>query len=144
MKQSLLAAVIAGTCLAGLPTLAASPAATNGTASVNTTNNSADQPSQRNPILADNGQVRMSKLVGTDVYNDHDQKLGSVDDVLMGQNGQPDVIMKVKGKLVQVPWSRLQFGNAKENSDNKVIYPGATQDALNGEPEFQYRANRRG
>ncbi len=43
-------------------------------------NNNADnqRPSQRNPLLADNGDVRASKFIGTTVHNNRDQNIGSV------------------------------------------------------------------
>jgi ribosomal 30S subunit maturation factor RimM len=100
----------------------------------------AGAPSQRNPLLADNGDVRMSKLIGTNVYNQQDQKLGSVDDVLMGSDGQPSVVISADGRLVQVPWTKLTFGNAKINSNNKAIMPDETQQAMKQMPEFRYTA----
>jgi Flp pilus assembly protein CpaB len=141
-RQATLAALALGASFVAFPVLAATATDQTGTATVNTT--TATQPSQRNPVVADSGAVRMSKLIGTDVYNDHDQKLGSIDDVLMSRTGQPDVVLKVNGNLHQVPWSRLQFGNASNNSDNKVIMPGATQNALGAEPQFHYHANNKG
>ena len=139
MKSSLFAALTISAGLAAVPAMALT---NNSSYSGNaTTNRGADvaQPSQRNPLLSSNGDVRMSKLIGTNVYNDHDQKLGSVDDVLMGKNGEPNVVMKVNGNLVQVPWNKLEFGNAKQNSDNKVIMPGETQDGLNKQPHVRYQ-----
>jgi ribosomal 30S subunit maturation factor RimM len=53
----------------------------------NTTNSDITRPSQRNPLLADNGDVRLDKMSGTTVYNDQDQKLGSIDGVVAGRNG---------------------------------------------------------
>jgi Flp pilus assembly protein CpaB len=142
MKHSMLAVMTLGASLAAVPVMAATPTNQTGTATVNT--NSAAVPSQRNPVLADNGDVRMSKLIGTNVYNTQDQKLGSIDDVLMSRTGQPDVVLKVNGNLYQVPWSKLQFGNAKNNSDNKVIMPDTTQNAFANQPQFHYHANNRG
>jgi hypothetical protein len=97
-------------------------------------------PSQRNPLLADNGDVRMSKLIGTDVYSEQDKKLGSIDDVLMGSSGQPDVVISSSDKLVQVPWNKLKFGDAKLNSDNKVIMQDETQQSMKQMPQFKYTA----
>ena len=142
MNKSMLAALAVGAVLAGAPAFAANPP-TAGTATVNP-NGTANRPSQRNPLLTDSGQVRMSKMVGTDVYNDQDKKVGSVDDVVIGENGQPLVIMKVKGKYVEVPWNKLQFGDAEKNSDNKIIMPGATEDTLASAPEYRYRSDQRG
>jgi len=102
----------------------------------------AGTPSQRNPLLADNDKVRIGKLIGTDVYNAKDQKLGDVDDVLVGADGQPDVILSAGGRLVQVPWNQLQFGNAKLNSHNKAILPDATPQSLKQAPEFRYVSGR--
>jgi hypothetical protein len=65
--------------------------------------------------------------------------LGSVNDVLIGKTGEPLAIIKANGKLHPVPWSRLRFGNAKQNSDNKVILPGETENALKASPQFHYR-----
>jgi hypothetical protein len=133
-----LTALALGASLTALPALAAPTNTQAGTATVNST--SAAAPSQRNPVLADNGDVRMSKLIGTDVYNQQDQKRGSIDDVLMGRNGRPDVIMQMNGNLYKVPWTKLDFRNANNNSDNQVIIPGTTQHALSTGPQFHYHA----
>ena len=136
-SMAALAALLGG--IAATPTIAATPD-TSGTASVQNT----ARPSERNPALADTGQVRASKIIGSNVYNDHDQKIGSIDDLVLGQNGQPDVVLKVNGKLHEVPWRKLQFGNTKQTSDNRVILPGMSQDAFNTQPEFHYFEGRRG
>jgi hypothetical protein len=102
-------------------------------------------PHQRNPVLADNGQPRASKIIGSNVYNMQDKKVGSVDDVLMGVNGQPDQAgISVKDKLVLVPFDKLVFGNTKVNSDNRVILPDETRDALANLPEFHYNSQNKG
>ncbi len=142
-NHSMFAALAMGASLLTVPALAAPPPSHTGTATIDR-GTTAGTPSQRNPLLADNGDVRIGKLIGTDVYNEHDQKLGSIDDVLMGTTGQPDVVMKVNGNLIEVPWSKLQFGNAQQNGDNKVIMQGATKDALNSQQHFHYRANQSG
>ncbi len=68
------------------------------------------------------------------VYNDKDTRLGSVDDVLVGADGQAQVILSANDRLVAVPWSKVQFGNAKLNSDNKVILPDETAQSLKQMP----------
>lgn len=109
------------------------------------TENANALPHQRNPVLADNGQPRASKIIGSNVYNMQDKKVGSVDDVLMGVNGQPDqAVISVKDKLVLVPFDKLVFGNAKLNSDNRVIMPDETRDALANLPEFHYNSQNKG
>lgn len=98
-------------------------------------------PHQRNPVLADNGQPRAGKIIGSDVYNMQDKKVGSVDDILMGVGGQPDqAVISVKSKLVLVPFDKLIFGNTQVTGDNRVILPDETRDALAQQPDFHYNA----
>jgi hypothetical protein len=100
-------------------------------------------PSQRNPLLTDNGAVRIGKLLGTAIYNRDDKKIGNVDDVLAGQDGQLAVVISTNSKRVAVPWNMLVFGDAKLNSDNKILMPDETQESLNKLPEFSYQ-NKKG
>ena len=109
------------------------------------TRQNSNAPSDKNPVFADNGDVRASKLIGSSVYNDKDEKIGSVDDILLGQNNQPtQAVLSIGGflgmgsKLVTVPYDQLKFGNTNANSDQRVMLPGATRDALNKMESFHY------
>jgi sporulation protein YlmC with PRC-barrel domain len=85
-------------------------------------------------------QVRVSKVVGTSVYNDQNQSIGSVDDVLMNDNDRKaaTAVLSVGGflgmgsKLVSVPFDQLRFSN------DKIVMPGATKASLEGMPEYHY------
>jgi hypothetical protein len=133
-----------------LPVLAQTPSAGNATTAPATheTTTPASTPSQRNATLTDQGEVRASKLTGSTVYNDHDEKIGSVDDVVLGKENKADsVILSVGGflgmgaKLVAVPYAQLKLGDTKTaSSDNKVVMPGATKESLKALPEFHYAA----
>ncbi|MBV8612734.1 MAG: PRC-barrel domain-containing protein [Acetobacteraceae bacterium] len=100
-------------------------------------NNNNWRPSQRNPLLADNADARASKVIGTSVYNAQNQKLGSIDDILLGTNGVFAVI-STNNKQVAVPFGDLMFGNANNQSDEKVVMPQETQERLNTLPYFRY------
>ena len=113
----------------------------------NPTGNGYNSASERNSALTHRGGVRASKVIGSSVYNDKDEKIGSVDDLVIG-NDQTlhavlDVggILSVGGKMVVVPFNKLQFGNVKGSSDNRVVMPGATRDALNAMPEYHFANN---
>jgi sporulation protein YlmC with PRC-barrel domain len=134
-----------------LPALAQTPAAGNATtapATHETTTRpaSATSPSQRNTVLTDSADIRASKLIGASVYNDRDEKVGSVDDLVLGKDNKADeVIVSVGGflgmgtKLVAVPYTQLKLGDTKNaSSDNKVVMPGATKESLKAQPEFSY------
>jgi sporulation protein YlmC with PRC-barrel domain len=107
---------------------------------------SADAPSSRNPVMTDNGGMRTSKIVGSSVYNDKDEKIGSVDDVVIGRDKSLNAVISVGGflgmgsKMVEVPFDRLHFGNTKDSSDNRVVMPGVTKESLNGMPDYHYTA----
>lgn len=85
-------------------------------------------------------QVRASKIVGASVYNDQNQSIGSISDVLMGDsNHKADTaVLSVGGflgmgsKLVSVPFDQLHI------EANKIVMPGATKASLEGMPEYRY------
>lgn len=118
---------------AGLPS---GKSATIGTATINPTG---IPPSQRNPLLADNGDVRISKMIGVTIYNRDDKKVGNIDEVLAAQNGRLQVVISTSNKKAVVPWDSLVFGDAKLNSDNKILMPDATQAQLDKMEAFDYQ-----
>jgi sporulation protein YlmC with PRC-barrel domain len=85
-------------------------------------------------------QVRASKVVGASVYNDQNQSIGSVDDVLMTDNDHKaaTAVISVGGflgmgsKLVSVPFDQLKIEN------DRIVMPGATKPSLEGMPEYRY------
>ncbi len=128
-----------------------SPAALNAPATHDTAGNPTgsgyNSPSARNTTMTDNGGVRASKVVGSSVYNDHDEKIGSIDDLVIGNDKTLNAVLSVGGflgmgsKMVEVPFDKLQFGNTKGSSDNRVVMPGVTKDTLTSMPDYHY-ANR--
>lgn len=81
---------------------------------------------------------RASKVIGSAVVNDANESIGSIDDLLVSQDGKDTfVVLSVGGflglgsKLVVVPYTSLQFGD-------KVILPGGSKDGLMQLPAFQY------
>ncbi len=144
MQNSTLVAIVLAAAFGARPVLAQMPAGSRpeiGTATINPTG---IPPSQRNPLLADSGAVRISKLIGTAIYNKDDKTIGNVDDVLAGQDGQLAVVIGTNDKRVAVPWNTLVFGDAKLNSDNKVLMPDETQEGLNKLPAFSYQNKNKG
>jgi hypothetical protein len=101
-------------------------------------------PNDRNPVMTQMGDARASKVIGSSVYNDHDEKVGSVDDLLVGKNGQMSAVLSVGGflgmgtKYVEVPYSALVFGNTQKDSDNRVVLRGATKESLKAQADFNY------
>ena len=89
---------------------------------------------------------RGSKIIGSTVYNDQNQSVGKIDDLLISNDGKaPFAVLSVGGFLgmgdhmIVVPTSNLRVAFDKDKSDNnKIVLPGATKDQLKGLPEFTY------
>ena len=78
-------------------------------------------------------------VLGQPVYNDKDEKVGSVDDIIITpEKAVSFAIIGTGGFLglathdVAVPVSQLKL------VDKKLVLPGATKEALKAIPEFQY------
>jgi hypothetical protein len=141
MKRTsvLLATLLVGTTLASAPLWAQGmnpptsdrPAATGTTTSPTT-------PSDTSAVA---GGLRASKISGSAVYNAQDERVGSVDDLIIGQGDRAlYAVLSVGGflgmgsHLVAVPYNRLSVSN------DKVILSDATKDSLKSMPEFKYAA----
>jgi len=82
---------------------------------------------------------RASKLIGAPVYNEQDEKVGSIDDLIV----TPDRALSyaivsvggflgLGGRLVAIPVEQIRAER------DKLILPGATKEELKKVPEFQY------
>jgi Ni/Co efflux regulator RcnB len=100
---------------------------------------------------------RTSEIKGVDVYNDQNQKIGSVDDVLVDQHGNVKaVVIGVGGFLgvgernVAVPFNELHWQvntthtangqRVAQDTDHpaRATLPGVTKEQLQRAPEFKY------
>ena len=84
--------------------------------------------------------IRASKLIGAAVYNDANEKIGSVDDLILTQEDKATAVviqvggfLGAGGKLVAIPYDQLHL-----EKDNKVTLTGATKDSLAAMPSFTY------
>jgi PRC-barrel domain len=84
---------------------------------------------------------RASKLHGATVSNPQNQKIGTLDDLIVGKDRVLFAIVQVGGflgigsHLIAVPYSSLQI-----NEDgSRIVLPGATKQQVKGLPEFKYR-----
>jgi sporulation protein YlmC with PRC-barrel domain len=121
-------------------------------------------PSATNPPAAATaparqaGQWRASKLIGVDVYNQQNEKLGEIDELIIDRSGRvAGAIIGVGGFLgmgernVMIPMDKLQFrdddnrsttGSNRANND-RDWYPdravlNANKDQLKAMTEFKY------
>jgi hypothetical protein len=83
---------------------------------------------------------RASKLIRTSVMNDKDEKIGSIDDIIVGRDKVLFAVLEVGGflgiggQLVAVPYDQLVL----DATGSKVTLPGASKEALKKLPVFKY------
>ena len=83
---------------------------------------------------------RASKLIGNSVVNDQNEKIGTIEDIIIGRDRVLFAVLQVGGFLhlgghrVAVPYQSLVL----DESGSKIKLPGATQEALKKLPEFKY------
>ena len=77
-------------------------------------------------------------ILGQHVYNDKNERIGTVDDLIVAPDKAVSYAIVNGGFLglakhyVAIPVSQLKLVN------KKLVLPGATKDALKASPEFQY------
>jgi sporulation protein YlmC with PRC-barrel domain len=83
---------------------------------------------------------RTSKLLGNKVLNDKNENIGTISDLIIGQDHNLFAVLQVGGflgigsRLVAVPYDTLQI----DDSGGKIVLPGASRDALEKLAEFKY------
>jgi sporulation protein YlmC with PRC-barrel domain len=82
---------------------------------------------------------RASKLIGATVYNEQDEKVGSIDDLIITPDRSLSYailsvggFLGLGGRLVAIPVDQIR------DEQGKLILPAATQEALKKVPEFRY------
>jgi sporulation protein YlmC with PRC-barrel domain len=85
------------------------------------------------------GSWRSSKLVGATVYNDRGDSIGTIDDLLVGDDGRVSgAVISVGGflglgsKLVEVPFSQLRFEQSRTTTPAVSTAAGAGPTAAAG------------
>lgn len=89
------------------------------------------------------GWSAKKKIMGKAVYNDKNEKIGVVDDLIVAPDRSLSfAIVGVGGFIgmgkhdVAIPVS--QFKTEKDKDKDKIVLPGATKDALKALPKFEY------
>lgn len=94
-------------------------------------------------VTAKNGR-RASKLIGSGVYNDQNQQVGSINDLIVTPDAKVTIaVISVGGflgigsKLVAVPYDQLHLETAKD-AGLRIVLPGASKETLNAMPNFTF------
>jgi sporulation protein YlmC with PRC-barrel domain len=83
--------------------------------------------------------LRVFRVLGATVLNEANEKVGTIDDLIVTPNDKvPYAVLSIGGllgvgtRLVVVPYDTLKAG------DKIMVLPGATRDSLKTFPEFNY------
>jgi len=85
--------------------------------------------------------LQASKLIGMDVHNAKDEKIGTIDDLIILPGAHIFAVLQVGGflrlggHLVAVPFESLTMSAG----GSRATLPGGTKEALKELPEFQYK-----
>jgi hypothetical protein len=83
---------------------------------------------------------RASKLIGTTVTNDKNERVGKIDDIIIDRNNVMFAVLQVGGflgvgsRLVAIPYDSLKIAD----DGKKVQLPGASKEELKKLAEFKY------
>jgi sporulation protein YlmC with PRC-barrel domain len=86
---------------------------------------------------------RLSKIIGSNVSNDKDEKIGTVDDLIADKKQVNFAVLQVGGflgmggHLVVVPYESLNI----DDTGKKIVLPGASKDELKKLNEYKYPAS---
>jgi sporulation protein YlmC with PRC-barrel domain len=93
-------------------------------------------------VVAVSKGMRTGDLKGKPVLNEKNERIGTIDDLIIGNDRVLFAILQVGGILginshfVAVPYQSLQIHGVP----TKIVLPGASKEALKNLPEFKYHA----
>ncbi|MDB5367898.1 MAG: hypothetical protein JWM77_3825 [Rhodospirillales bacterium] len=85
---------------------------------------------------------RASKLIGSGVVNDKNEKIGTLDDIVVDKQRVLFAILQVGGflgvgaRLIAMPYESFKI----DDLGKRIELPGASKDELKKLPEFTYRS----
>ena len=83
---------------------------------------------------------RASKLIGATVYNDQNQRIGKIEDMIVSPDGKISAAVIDVGGFLGIGKHRVAIPPEQftDISAKKLVLPNATKEALKSLPEFQY------
>jgi sporulation protein YlmC with PRC-barrel domain len=83
------------------------------------------------------------QLLGKTVFNDHNQKIGVIDDVVIGSDKKISYAIIGAGGFLGVAKHDVAISiDHFESKGEKFIIPGVTKETLKSVPEFKYAATK--
>jgi hypothetical protein len=82
---------------------------------------------------------RTSKVVGTVIVNDTDEKVATIDDLIVTKDGKvPYAVLSIGGFLGVGSRNVVVLASDLQVRDDRMVLPGATRESLRDLPEYSY------
>ena len=83
---------------------------------------------------------RASKLIGATVYNDKDERIGKIEDMIVSPDGKVSVAVIDVGGFLGIGQHRVAIpvDGFTDIKAKKLVLPKATKESLKALPEFSY------
>jgi sporulation protein YlmC with PRC-barrel domain len=79
------------------------------------------------------------KVLGQDVYNDKSEKVGKIEDLILGADKASSFAIVAAGGFLGIDTHDVAIPIKQfQEKDGKFVLPGATKEAVKAMPEFQY------
>ena len=86
-----------------------------------------------------NGWSVKKQIMGHDVYNDMNEKVGQVYDIIIAPDRAVSYAIIAAGGFLGIDKHDVAIpANQFKMQDNKIVLPGATKDFIKAMPEFKY------
>lgn len=158
------AATVAAAALLSASAVAQTPPKDNKTMTPNQTQSAPTQSPSTAPSTTASAtqqqshQWRGSQLIGLDVYNDKDENIGDINDIILGKDGKIElIVVGVGGWLgmgqhdVALRWEQVRFSEQPRKGDGANAEAGEkpdharvnmTKDQLKALPAFKYASDQ--
>ena len=108
-----------------------------GVLALSTAANAADQMIQSN-------ELRASKIIGSNVYNRNNEKIGSVQDSILGTGGKVDYVVVDVGTFLGMGGKNVAVEMGQIKTDHERLTLQMTKNQLQQAPNYQLTDNNTG
>ena len=86
-----------------------------------------------------NGWSVKRQLLGQDVYNDKDEKIGKIEDIIIGRNRASSYGIVSAGGFLGIGAHDVAFPAGQfQMKNDRILLPGATKEQIRAMPPFEY------
>ena len=86
-----------------------------------------------------NGWSVKRQLLGQDVYNDKDEKVGKIEDIIIGRNRASSYGIVSAGGFLGIGAHDVAFPAGQfQMKNDRILLPGATKEQIRAMPPFEY------